>query len=429
MSQAQPPLFIPINRNSLMIAATIAIICLPGYGYAIGNNPTTSTAVQSNVQATRIEQALVPEGAYALQLAQALKLGQPQNTSEAVQLLSSMGIEPQNGWIAEYPVTPRVLGELEQKLAASADAGGLARDKSVALESFADLNTSLGLNVSASKGIASTSGAVPNQSTTSTIYKYTDSQGVTHFIDQYQNIPKQYQDQVRTIKITSTSPLPDISSNADMAATTATTYQGSTIQSPTALNDYYSNYGPPAVTYYPPPAPYSYLYSWVSYPFYSTGYYFPGYYVLQNFHRRIPINRQHYVVANGNLGHRFPNNAATAFFGNPQHHGPLAFGARNHFTPPGVTSFPHPAPVYRSVNPPIIGMHKPFYPGAPGVYRHQPNYYSPWRGYSTAPFTGLSRSGGYTGRSSAYGSFHGSWGSGGRGGFFGGSGARGGWHR
>ena len=43
-----------------------------------------------------------------MQLAEALKLGPVPDEAKAEELLSSLGIEPKNGWLAEYPVTPDV---------------------------------------------------------------------------------------------------------------------------------------------------------------------------------------------------------------------------------------------------------------------------------------------------------------------------------
>jgi hypothetical protein len=51
----------------------------------------------------------------------------------------------------------------------------------------------------------------------------------------------------------------------------------------TVINNYYESEGPPIVTYYPPPAAYLYLYDWVPYPVYWYGFWFPGYYICQNF--------------------------------------------------------------------------------------------------------------------------------------------------
>jgi hypothetical protein len=51
----------------------------------------------------------------------------------------------------------------------------------------------------------------------------------------------------------------------------------------TVINNYYYEEGPPVVTYYPPPWDYDYLYDWVSYPFWCSGFFFPGFFVLTDF--------------------------------------------------------------------------------------------------------------------------------------------------
>jgi hypothetical protein len=68
-----------------------------------------------------VAQTLVPEGVFATQLAEALKLGSVPNEAKAEELLSSLGIEPKNGWLAEYPVTPKVLGEIEKGISVASD--------------------------------------------------------------------------------------------------------------------------------------------------------------------------------------------------------------------------------------------------------------------------------------------------------------------
>ena len=50
-----------------------------------------------------------------------------------------------------------------------------------------------------------------------------------------------------------------------------------------AINNYYYEEGPPVVSYYPPPWDYDYLYDWVPYPFWASGFFFPGFFVLTDF--------------------------------------------------------------------------------------------------------------------------------------------------
>jgi hypothetical protein len=50
-----------------------------------------------------------------------------------------MGIAPKNGWIANYPLTPDVIGELQNAISAAADSGKIAMNKDQALKAFKDL--------------------------------------------------------------------------------------------------------------------------------------------------------------------------------------------------------------------------------------------------------------------------------------------------
>jgi len=62
----------------------------------------------------------------------------------------------------------------------------------------------------------------------------------------------------------------------------------------TVINNYYNQEGPPVVTYYPPPWDYNYLYDWVSYPFWCSGFFFPGFFVLADFSFAIHDHHHHH---------------------------------------------------------------------------------------------------------------------------------------
>jgi hypothetical protein len=83
-----------------------------------------------------VSQQLVPEGTFALKLAPALKLGTPENEIQAVDTLASVGIAPKNGWISDYPVTPDIIGELQDAVVAAADSKKLPMGKEEALKAF-----------------------------------------------------------------------------------------------------------------------------------------------------------------------------------------------------------------------------------------------------------------------------------------------------
>ena len=84
---------------------------------------------ETATQPPPIAQALVREGDFAIQLAQALKMGQAKNEADAESALASAGIAPKNGWIADYPMTPDIVGELQNAIGTAADSGKLRDEK------------------------------------------------------------------------------------------------------------------------------------------------------------------------------------------------------------------------------------------------------------------------------------------------------------
>jgi hypothetical protein len=166
-----------------------------------------------------IAQLLIPEGDFALKLVPALKLGTPDNEAQAEDMLTSVGIAPKNGWIADYPMTPVVIGQLQDSVIDAVTADKLPMEKEEALKAFQDLTTELGLAI------------VPGSE------QYAENQPPT----------------------------------------------SSEYVQPPVVNDYYYEEGPPVVTYYPPPPDYSYLYAWVPYPFWWSDFFFPGFFVLNDF--------------------------------------------------------------------------------------------------------------------------------------------------
>ena len=173
-----------------------------------------------------IAQPLVREGDLAVQLVPALKMGTAANEAEAESWLGNAGITPRNGWIADYPVTPDVIGELSQSISAAAESKSLNMDKDEALKAFQDVTAGANLAVR---------GGAPGQ-------------------------------------MVQKAPAP-------------VTAPGTTV-----INNYYYDQGPPAVTYYPPPQDYVYLYTWVPYPFWGWDLWFPGFYILSDFHRVVYVH-------------------------------------------------------------------------------------------------------------------------------------------
>ena len=98
-----------------------------------------SQSEQSEPGARSSGWSLVREGFFAMNLAEALKIGPAESEAEAESILASLGIAPKNGWIADYPVTPDIVGELQNAVGAAADSGKIAMSKAEAMKAFEDL--------------------------------------------------------------------------------------------------------------------------------------------------------------------------------------------------------------------------------------------------------------------------------------------------
>ncbi len=177
-----------------------------------------------------IEQPLVREGSLALQLAPALGLAKTDSEAQAESLLSDKGILPRNGWIADYPATPDIIGELREAVGTAADAGKIPLNRAEALKRFDAVTAEAALN-----------------------------------------IRPQEED-----------------------AIVSTGAEGEYAVAPTDINNYYYGVGPPVVTYYTPPDDFLYLYSWVPYPFWCNGFWFGGFFVLNDFQRTVFVGHHHH---------------------------------------------------------------------------------------------------------------------------------------
>jgi uncharacterized membrane protein YgcG len=203
-----------------------------------------------------ISQPLMTEGALAVQLVSALGISSTTDEVVAESNLGDIGIAPRNGWIAAYPVTPDIISEVQQSVAAVANAGKLSISRDEALKRFGD--TIAGFDL--------------------TVRSYTSGESA---MDTPVSCP--------------TYP------NPGMIITT------------------YSNEGPPIVTYYCPPPDFYDLYDWVPYPFWWTDFWFPGFFILRDFHRHVFIHN-HFVLFtnhfnNTNRHHVFRIDAVNRFHG------------------------------------------------------------------------------------------------------------------
>jgi hypothetical protein len=182
-----------------------------------------------------VEQQLVREGSFAVKLATALGLSSTQDEAEAESRLGEAGITPRNGWIADYPVTPDIVGELQKAVGVAADAKKIPIAKDEAQKRFDNVNAEFSLSI---------------RPTT-------------------------------TVKTYETAPA-----------------EAENYPTPTEINNYYYEEGPPVVTYYAPPPDYYYLYAWVPNPFWWYGFWFPGFFILNDFHRTAFVDNRVVFISN-----------------------------------------------------------------------------------------------------------------------------------
>jgi hypothetical protein len=187
-----------------------------------------------------ISQPLVTEGIFAVKLASALGVSQTGDEVTAETGLGESGIAPRNGWIADYPVTPDIIGEVRQSVATATDNKQLAIGRDEAMKRFGDTIDSLGLAVRV----------------------YASGESSLNRPISCENYPN-----------------------------------------PASIATAYSGEEPPIVSYYCPPADYYNLYSWVPYPFWWADFWFPGFFILQDFHRHVSFHR-HFVLFSNHFNDR-----------------------------------------------------------------------------------------------------------------------------
>ena len=94
-----------------------------------------------------IAQQLVREGDFAIKLQSSLGLGSTQDEVTAESRLGEVGIVPRNGWIADYPVTPDIISELQKSVSDAAIAQRLPVGRDEALKRFDNATAVLKLSI------------------------------------------------------------------------------------------------------------------------------------------------------------------------------------------------------------------------------------------------------------------------------------------
>ena len=182
-----------------------------------------------------VVQPLISEGDFAITLGTALGvITTDDDQIEAETKLGDLQIAPRNGWISDYPVTPDIIVELRNAVAKSADAGMLTMSRNDALI--------LMDNAVLENGLA--------------VRPYTEA--IT-----YEPSPQSC----------------------------------ATYPNPADIRNIYAAEAP-VVTYYCPPPDYYDMYAWVPSPFWWYDLWFPGYYILRDFHRVVHHHNRTAVIRN-----------------------------------------------------------------------------------------------------------------------------------
>lgn len=126
-------------------------------GFLLAQTVVYAQSAKTAARVPPVSQSLVREGDLAVALTEYLEMGAAKSEEEAETMLRAFGVTPRNGWIADYPVTPDIVGELEKAVTEAAAGGRLGMEKNEALRAFRTATVEAGIPV-----IAEISDAYPD---------------------------------------------------------------------------------------------------------------------------------------------------------------------------------------------------------------------------------------------------------------------------
>lgn len=238
-----------------VLVSVLALLAIAGPGY--GARPP-------------VEQPLIREGDFAVQLAKSFNLAPTDDEAQAENDLAAAGIAPRNGWIADYPVTPDIVAEIQDSASQAAKSGRLGMDKNTAVRTVQSVLSEMGLPISVA--------------------------GARNDYDQTAP-PREEYESSRSSSSSEYESRSSSSSRSYEAESPPPAYDYPEVE------DYYYDYGPPVVSYYVPPWDYAYLYSWVPWPFWWGGAWFGGYFMLNDFNVVVYNGHRGYWGHGGRNGH------------------------------------------------------------------------------------------------------------------------------
>ncbi|MGP8195140.1 MAG: hypothetical protein ACLQSW_05785, partial [Syntrophobacteraceae bacterium] len=245
----------------------VLVILLVAAGLVLAPYAGSVNAQGSTSGRPPVEQPLVSEGEFAVELATALHLTSTHDEAAAENSLAAINIAPRNGWISDYPMTPDIIAEVSDSAARSASSGSLNISEADATRTVDSVSIAMDLPVK-----------VAGEN-----YTYESSSGSSS--DYSSSSSSEYQSSYA-------APRPEYTDYVE----------------PTDVDQYYDQYGPPVVSYYPPPWAYGYLYDWVPWPFWWGGFGFGGFFILGDFDGHF----HHGDHGHGDHDHHFSNHVTHA---------------------------------------------------------------------------------------------------------------------
>ena len=161
-----------------MRARLVGVLVCVVIGLFLALCPVMAQPQQAAAGSPPLEQPLIREGDLAVRLVEVLKLGEAKSETEAESLLASLDITPRNGWIADYPVTPDIVDELETSVGKAAESGKITARKEDAVKKVREVMNAYDMPVRA--GISETASgetASPNYPDTTTEDSYYYDEG------------------------------------------------------------------------------------------------------------------------------------------------------------------------------------------------------------------------------------------------------------
>ena len=137
---------------SIITAAGLLLYPFAALGIDYGSQPSQTQ------QAPPVAQSLVREGDFAIKLAAELDLGNPTDEATAEDILATAGVIPANGWLSDYPVTPQIIGQLQESIVKAASEGKLPMNAEEATRGLYALAAQMDLPTPAAPGSSPSGG-------------------------------------------------------------------------------------------------------------------------------------------------------------------------------------------------------------------------------------------------------------------------------